>query len=241
MGICIAVEETTRSPSPSPLAFSKHINLHAVLEVKNLDNLTTRCSILLLLRALNQDISKMIAIYPLHPLLTSMSTTPWTSALILTITTYLAYELYTFLRLRHIPGPAFASSITKQWMIRKALKGRFHLDLKALSDQYGPLVRIGPDELLSTDPQILRRMSAARSSYTKGKSYESAQLKQGVDNLVAMRDEKAHKELRERTKPAVSISNPISILSIPLAIEQIYVVCVCVCMCACMVFDASHC
>ncbi|KAL6860047.1 hypothetical protein ACO1O0_004072 [Amphichorda felina] len=68
----------------------------------------------------------------------------------------------------------------------------------------GPLVRIGPNELLSADPDVLRRMSAARSSYTKGSFYESGRLTPGVDNVVSMRDEETHKKMRARMWTAYS-------------------------------------
>lgn len=126
--------------------------------------------------------------------------------LIVAVTVFLAFEIYTFLRLRHIPGPRFASSATKQWLVRKALGDRYHLDLKQVSDKYGPLARIGADEVLCTDPETLRRMSGVRSRYTKGRFYEGGRFRLGIENLVSMRDEKGHKELREKTRPAVSCS-----------------------------------
>lgn len=136
-----------------------------------------------------------------------LSMAPTTLVLVLVVATYLAYELYYFLRLRHVPGPRFASSVTKQWMLRKALGGRYHLDLKEAADKYGLLVRIGADELLCTDPDAIRRMSGVRSSYTKGRFYQAGRMRRGVDNIISMRDEKGHKELRERTRPAVSTTH----------------------------------
>lgn len=124
--------------------------------------------------------------------------------LMLIVTTFLVLELYNFLRLRHILGPRSAFSTTKLWMLRRALGGRWHLDLKEVSDKFRPLVRIAADELLCTDPDVLRRMSGVRSEYSKGRFYEAARFRPGVENLVSMRDEKRHKELRERIKPTLS-------------------------------------
>lgn len=138
----------------------------------------------------------------------TLSVAPTTLVLVLVTATYLACELYSFLRLRHVPGPRFAFSITKQWMFRKALGDRYHLELKEAADKYGTLVRIGPDELLCTDPDVIRRMSGVRSGYTKGRFYESARMMAGSDNIISMRDEKKHKKLIERTRPAVSTPRP---------------------------------
>jgi hypothetical protein len=68
----------------------------------------------------------------------------------------------------------------------------------------GPLVRIGPNQLLSTDPDVLRRMSAVRSGYTKGKFYASGKIVPGVDNVVSLRDPAKHKEMRALMAPGVS-------------------------------------
>jgi hypothetical protein len=68
----------------------------------------------------------------------------------------------------------------------------------------GPLVRIGPNEVLSTDPVVLRNMSAVRSNYTKGDFYSSGRIVPGVDNVVSERDEAKHKFMRVKMAPGVS-------------------------------------
>lgn len=69
----------------------------------------------------------------------------------------------------------------------------------------GALVRIGPNQLLCTDPDVLRRMSSVRSMYTKGDFYDSGRIIPGVDNVVSMRDENEHKAMRGRMWAAVRI------------------------------------
>lgn len=72
-------------------------------------------------------------------------------------------------------------------------------------------MRIGPNELLSTDPDVLRSMSAVRSRYTKGNFYKSGRIVPGVDNVVSMRDEEKHKAMR--TKMAPGVSHPSSFIT----------------------------
>ncbi|KAH8892633.1 cytochrome P450 [Thozetella sp. PMI_491] len=114
-----------------------------------------------------------------------------------------AFQLRSWHRLRHIPGPALGS-VSVLWMLKHALGRRYHEKLKEASDKYGTLVRIGPNELLCTDPEVLKDMSAVRSPYTKGTFYETGRVVPGEDNIVSIRDEKKHKELRAKMGPAYS-------------------------------------
>ncbi|CAM1504386.1 Fc.00g019770.m01.CDS01 [Cosmosporella sp. VM-42] len=106
-------------------------------------------------------------------------------------------------RLRHIPGPRLAGWST-WWQLREALSGRYHERLKHAAEVHGPLIRIGPNELLCTDPDVLRSMSAVRSRYTKGNFYKSGRIVPGVDNVVSMRDEDKHKAMRAKMSPGYS-------------------------------------
>lgn len=38
----------------------------------------------------------------------------------------------------------------------------------ALTTSVGSLVRVGPNELVTDDPDVMRRMMAVRSAYTRG-------------------------------------------------------------------------
>ncbi|KAI1491184.1 cytochrome P450 [Biscogniauxia mediterranea] len=121
----------------------------------------------------------------------------------LILTVLIWREFRSWYRLRHVPGP-FLASISIIWMLRKALSGKLHEYLRDVSEQYGPLVRIGPNELLSTDPDVLRMMSAVRSSYTKGEFYETGRIIPEEDTVVSLRDDAAHRTLRAKMGTAFS-------------------------------------
>ncbi len=72
-----------------------------------------------------------------------------------------------------------------------------------LTISVGPLVRIGPSQLLSSDPEVIRRMAAVRGSFTKGRFYQSGRIVPGVDNVVSTRNEDKHKAMRAQMAPAV--------------------------------------
>ncbi|EQB49422.1 cytochrome P450 [Colletotrichum gloeosporioides Cg-14] len=114
---------------------------------------------------------------------------------------FLVWEFRSWYRLRKIPGP-FLASISVLWQLKKAVGGTYHEHLNDVARKYGPLARIGPNELLCTDPDSLRKMSAVRSPYIKGDFYDSGRITPGVDNVVSMRDEEEHKAMRARMAPA---------------------------------------
>ncbi|KAM7201691.1 putative cytochrome p450 [Rhypophila sp. PSN 637] len=108
---------------------------------------------------------------------------------------YIARCLKSWHRLAHIPGPTLASH-SSLCLLCTLLSGKFHEHMRFISHEYGPLVRIGPNDLLCTDPEALRRICAARSPYTKGKFYQTGRVIPGHDNIVTLRDETKHKALR---------------------------------------------
>lgn len=68
----------------------------------------------------------------------------------------------------------------------------------------GSLARIGPNMLLTTDLELLRRMSAARSSYVRSKWYLAFRLAPEKDNVFSMLDDKAHTKRRAQMNNGVS-------------------------------------
>ncbi|KAK2776898.1 benzoate 4-monooxygenase cytochrome p450 [Colletotrichum kahawae] len=106
-------------------------------------------------------------------------------------------------RLRHIPGPPGAA-FSKWWMLRNTLGGQMHLALKRACDDYGPVVRIGPNDLVTNDAELLRRMWAVRSPYRKGAWYQAVRFDPTRDNIISMRNDHDHNELR--AKMAIGVS-----------------------------------
>ncbi|KLU81408.1 hypothetical protein MAPG_00498 [Magnaporthiopsis poae ATCC 64411] len=128
-------------------------------------------------------------------------------------------------RLRHIPGPSSAG-FSRWWMFRSSISGNMHLALKDAVDKYGkyinrkspgdstkasrakskartlrnagPLARIGPNTLVTNDPDVLRKMWAVRSPYKKGPFYQAVRFNPDRDNLISMRDDDDHRVLRSK-------------------------------------------
>ncbi|KAL4810923.1 putative benzoate 4-monooxygenase cytochrome P450 [Aspergillus unguis] len=64
------------------------------------------------------------------------------------------YRLY-FHPLANIPGPLLARiSFLYEWYYDLVLSGQFRFQLKALHSEYGPIIRINPDQVHINDPEV---------------------------------------------------------------------------------------
>ncbi|KAK3347287.1 cytochrome P450 [Lasiosphaeria hispida] len=113
------------------------------------------------------------------------------------VSTSLARRLHAWYRLRHIRGP-FWAAFSRWWMIRHVGGDRMHLDLREVNDKYGPLARIGPDTLVTSDPNLLRRMLGVRTRYRRSDWYDAMRLDPARDNVLSMRNDEKHEELRAK-------------------------------------------
>lgn len=101
---------------------------------------------------------------------------------------YLFSSIVTWYKLRHAPGP-FLAKFSYIWLARTAQRARQYYVFKDLCKKYGPLVRVGPNELTTDDPEILRRIAAVRGTYGKDPWYTGTRFNpwyvSGFHGLVA--------------------------------------------------------
>lgn len=68
----------------------------------------------------------------------------------------------------------------------------------------GPLARIGPNELVTGDPAMLRRMLGVRSQYQRSDWYIGMRFDPNSDNILSQRDKGLHFALRSKMSAGVS-------------------------------------
>jgi hypothetical protein len=147
----------------------------------------------------------------------------FTGLLVALITVTIVVNIRSWLRLRHIPGPPFAA-FSKLWMLRKTSGGRFHLDLAEACEKYGtvpvlqsrrrssllilnppgPIVRIGPNNVVTNDFEVWRKINAVRSPYRRSNWYDGMRLDPDYGNILSERDDKIHNTLRAKMAAGVS-------------------------------------
>ncbi|KAF2867781.1 benzoate 4-monooxygenase cytochrome-like protein P450 [Massariosphaeria phaeospora] len=116
--------------------------------------------------------------------------------LLLLLYTTLKYLQYA--RLRAFPGP-FSTGWSEIWHTRAILSMRSHVRYKEVTDKYGPIARIGPNELLTSSAPLLTHMSAVRSGYTRGAWFNRAtRMQPGQDHVFSQLDEGRHAKRRQQ-------------------------------------------
>lgn len=115
------------------------------------------------------------------------------------VSTVLAYR-----RLSHIPGP-FLASVSDLWLIQTATSGRLSDIFEETARAYGPLVRIGPNQILTSDRDLLRRCGAVRGAYERGAWYRPFRFAD-TDNMFTLRGLEAHDKRKAQIGVAYNIS-----------------------------------
>ncbi|KAK3944874.1 cytochrome P450 [Diplogelasinospora grovesii] len=135
------------------------------------------------------------------PLSDGLSSSSAIQLLYVAVGAVVTYNLFTWYlswrRLSHIPGPAGAGW-SKWWLLRNTLGGNMHLALKQACEEHGPLVRVGPNVLITNDPDTLRRMWGVRSPWKKADWYDAVRWDPTKDNLISQRDDDKHTALRAK-------------------------------------------
>lgn len=120
------------------------------------------------------------------------------------IFTYVVSSIIAWRRLREFQGP-FLGSFSYLWIIRGSHSGRMGEYWNDAEVQYGSgpssTVRIGPNELLTSDPEVIRRTSAARSKYTRSAWYKLNRADPYTDSMINMLDTAQHDKAKAQMAP----------------------------------------
>jgi len=122
---------------------------------------------------------------------------PWL-LLIALVVYYLVSTFLSWRRLCRFPGPRLAS-LSYAWLTYVVLSGKFNKLIGQQNRIYGGrMVRVGPNELLTDDPVILKRMSAARSPYRRSAMYSTLRILPNNDDLITELDTLKHDKLKAK-------------------------------------------
>ncbi|OCK80485.1 cytochrome P450 [Lepidopterella palustris CBS 459.81] len=98
-------------------------------------------------------------------------------------------------RLKDFKGPR-GTGFSSLWMITAVKRQKTNLAYASVNERFGPVSRIGPNDLITSSPELLWRMNGVRSNYTKGAWYLGSRIQPGRDNVFSGIDEEHHTKRR---------------------------------------------
>ncbi|KAK3337772.1 cytochrome P450 monooxygenase [Cercophora scortea] len=125
----------------------------------------------------------------------------------LSLTYYILTSLQSWWRLRAFKGP-FTASFSYLWIILACQSGNMGGWFKWATAKYSTgtssTVRIGPNDLLTADPEVIRRMATARSRYTRSNWYAMQRLDPDDNNMLSHLDTAAHDKVKAKAAAGYS-------------------------------------
>ncbi|KAF9882020.1 benzoate 4-monooxygenase cytochrome p450 [Colletotrichum karsti] len=79
---------------------------------------------------------------------------------------WLVSNVRSYRRLRHFKGPRLAA-VSKLWHLKTVVGPTAYLDFYEVLKEYGPLARVGPNDLINDDPEFARHILGVRSQYRR--------------------------------------------------------------------------
>ncbi|KAK0610034.1 pisatin demethylase [Bombardia bombarda] len=92
-----------------------------------------------------------------------------------------------YIRLRHFDGPPTAA-FSVLWLLWKTSGPRAHLEYYEACKKYGNITRVGPNELITCELELLRKVNAARGNYTRSAWYKVLKFNPARENIGSQRD-----------------------------------------------------
>ncbi|CAE7215810.1 Pisatin demethylase [Pyrenophora teres f. teres] len=102
------------------------------------------------------------------------------------------------LRLRHFRGPA-TSGFSWLWHSKAVISGQSPRYYGQVCEKYGPIARIAPNHLITSDPEFWTQINAVRSPYRRSTwYYHAARFEPGKDNVFTECDNDRHDARRKK-------------------------------------------
>jgi hypothetical protein len=125
------------------------------------------------------------------------------SIISLWLLTYLVVAVYTcYTHIASVPGPPIAA-YSRLWLSKVYSTGRLHQVYHETNRRYGPLARIGPNQVLLSDPEESMRILCLRSWYERGPWYDAFKIEPDRSNIVSQRHRPTHLHMRFQMAPGV--------------------------------------
>ncbi|KAH7122021.1 pisatin demethylase [Dactylonectria estremocensis] len=112
---------------------------------------------------------------------------------------YVVTAIVAWARLRNVVVPTWTAHFSYLWLAKTTYSGKQYWVHRELHKRFGHLVRIGPNEILTDDPDIIREINAVRGSYARGEWYLTGRFNPYHDNIFTLLDPAIHQKAKLRT------------------------------------------
>ncbi|KAI4595405.1 hypothetical protein KJ359_006750 [Pestalotiopsis sp. 9143b] len=113
---------------------------------------------------------------------------------------FIAANIRSYARLSHVPGPLF-QSVSSFGLLKTHLDGSPHNEIWKWTKKYGPLIRVGPNSVITSDVKTVQRISGVKSPYSKGGWYRPFRFIKGQDHSFSTVHEPSHTAFRNKIAP----------------------------------------
>ncbi|KAJ4993045.1 pisatin demethylase [Stagonosporopsis vannaccii] len=130
---------------------------------------------------------------------TLLKTVPPVYLGLIILTAYLAIaRLRQYYRLSHFKGPK-TTGISWWWHSKAVLSGQAQRYYGDVTEKYGPIARISPEHLITSDPELWAHINGVRSPYRRAPwYYHAARFEPGKDNVFTECDNERHDVRRKK-------------------------------------------
>jgi hypothetical protein len=126
--------------------------------------------------------------------------------------------------LASIPGP-FWASVSRLWYMYRIYVGDMHNVQRRLHEQYGPIVRIAPNEVSTTELSAIPKIYRNTAPLTKTDFYTvwgGGNISERSDTF-AETDERAHSNYRRIVNPVYTLSNVLKSESYVNKVSEVFI------------------
>ena len=114
---------------------------------------------------------------------------------------YIVTSVIESFRLREFKGPLLGS-FSYFWILGTYISGKGSIHFADVHKKYGKTVKIAPNQLITCDPDLIRHINGARSTYRRSDWYDCGKLDPYFDNMITLKDTVAHDKIKTQTAPA---------------------------------------
>lgn len=132
----------------------------------------------------------------------------WTTAFFLFAGLWTLYytlsAIYTWNRLRAFPATSWVANFSYMWLAKTTYSGKQYWVHRELHKSRGPLVRVGPNEIVTDDPEVMKMINGTNSTWHRDPFYITGRFNPYHDDLFSRLDPQDHKAAKSRTISAYS-------------------------------------